>query len=613
MGIVETLLESSSHAIITMDSEGIITHINSQAMERFGLINHSSYSHPAGRIEEGDIVIIADTALGRDDDNFTLEQLESLGISDKFIRYGDMLVAVAEFGTEKNRRPAMWKSIKRGDSDFLHLETNIDGTDITVSINGRTADVKVHGICYSISYFQSIVQTVILDGKTHQVKFWNEKGYSARKEGIGSLLREGGSFIAKSPNFKVQVIGYHFSEFFEGKQFESDLRAIIDGDIQKCENREYEVNGYQLIASILPIKNDGGGGVTGIVVKFRRIEDIKATITERNEAIKAAEKNYRSEYLSENIDKNDNDEADFLRIFGNGRDMMDIKRSAYKLARLSCSILITGESGTGKTRMAKAISSVQIRKGPFIHVDCSTIAPTLFESEMFGYVSGAFTGANPKGKAGFFEEADGGTIFLDEIGELPPDIQAKLLNVIQNKTVYRVGSTRPIPVDVRIIAATNRDLRRGVSEGWFRTDLYYRLSAFTIELPPLRECSEDIIFLIDSLMGEMRKKYGTSEKYLSGEAFQKLLSYEWPGNIRELENVLERAVALTDSEIIYPEHLHIEEGISHLTLRDRLKKEEKRIIEAALLKAKGNRSAAMKELGVTKTIFYEKLKEYSIK
>ncbi|MCG4732166.1 sigma 54-interacting transcriptional regulator [Casaltella massiliensis] len=612
MGIVETLLESSSHAIITMDSEGIITHINSQAMERFGLINHSSYSHPAGRIEEGDIVIIADTALGRDDDNFTLEQLESLGISDKFIRYGDMLVAVAEFGTEKNRRPAMWKSIKRGDSDFLHLETNIDGTDITVSINGRTADVKVHGICYSISYFQSIVQTVILDGKTHQVKFWNEKGYSARKEGIGSLLREGGSFIAKSPNFKVQVIGYHFSEFFEGKQFESDLRAIIDGDIQKCENREYEVNGYQLIASILPIKNDGGG-VTGIVVKFRRIEDIKATITERNEAIKAAEKNYRSEYLSENIDKNDNDEADFLRIFGNGRDMMDIKRSAYKLARLSCSILITGESGTGKTRMAKAISSVQIRKGPFIHVDCSTIAPTLFESEMFGYVSGAFTGANPKGKAGFFEEADGGTIFLDEIGELPPDIQAKLLNVIQNKTVYRVGSTRPIPVDVRIIAATNRDLRRGVSEGWFRTDLYYRLSAFTIELPPLRECSEDIIFLIDSLMGEMRKKYGASEKYLSGEAFQKLLSYEWPGNIRELENVLERAVALTDSEIIYPEHLHIEEGISHLTLRDRLKKEEKRIIEAALLKAKGNRSAAMRELGITKTIFYEKLKEYSIK
>ena len=612
MGIVETLLESSSHAIITMDSEGIITHINSQAMERFGLINHSSYSHPAGQIEEGDIVIIADTALGRDDDNFTLEQLESLGISDKFIRYGDMLVAVAEFGTEKNRRPAMWKSIKRGDSDFLHLETDIDGTGITVSINGRTADVKVHGICYSISYFQSIVQTVILDGKTHQVKFWNEKGYSARKEGIGSLLREGGSFIAKSPNFKVQVIGYHFSEFFEGKQFESDLRAIIDGDIQKCENREYEVNGYQLIASILPIKNDGGG-VTGIVVKFRRIEDIKATITERNEAIKAAEKNYRSEYLSENIDKNDNDEADFLRIFGNGRDMMDIKRSAYKLARLSCSILITGESGTGKTRMAKAISSVQIRKGPFIHVDCSTIAPTLFESEMFGYVSGAFTGANPKGKAGFFEEADGGTIFLDEIGELPPDIQAKLLNVIQNKTVYRVGSTRPIPVDVRIIAATNRDLRRGVSEGWFRTGLYYRLSAFTIELPPLRECSEDIIFLIDSLMGEMRKKYGTSEKYLSGEAFQKLLSYEWPGNIRELENVLERAVALTDSEIIYPEHLHIEEGISHLTLRDRLKKEEKRIIEAALLKAKGNRSAAMKELGVTKTIFYEKLKEYSIK
>ena len=166
-------------------------------------------------------------------------------------------------------------------------------------------------------------------------------------------------------------------------------------------------------------------------------------------------------------------------------------------------------------------------------------------------VGGAFTGANPQGKAGFFESADGGTIFLDEIGEIPLQIQAKLLSVIQNKVVCRVGSTRSVPVDVRILAATNRDLRAEVAAGRFRQDLYYRLSAFSVELPPLRSCPEDVCFLIDRLMEKIPQKYGVPPRSLSGEAFGKLLAYNWPGNIRELENVLENAVALSESELIY--------------------------------------------------------------
>ena len=243
-------------------------------------------------------------------------------------------------------------------------------------------------------------------------------------------------------------------------------------------------------------------------------------------------------------------------------------------------------------------------------MDCATISPTLFESEMFGYVGGAFTGANPQGKAGFFEAAD---IFLDEIGEIPLQIQAKLLSVIQNKVVCRVGSTRSVPVDVRILAATNRDLRAEVAAGRFRQDLYYRLSAFSVELPPLRSCPEDVCFLIDRLMEKIPQKYGVPPRSLSGEAFGKLLAYNWPGNIRELENVLENAVALSESELIYAEHIHLEgTAPAPLTLKERLKREERQILRQTLAQCGGSRVKAMELLGLSKTVFYGKLKEYQL-
>ena len=275
-------------------------------------------------------------------------------------------------------------------------------------------------------------------------------------------------------------------------------------------------------------------------------------------------------------------------------------------------MLITGESGTGKSYMARAFSQAQPRKGAFVTVDCSTIAPSLFESEMFGYAGGAFTGADPKGRAGFFEEADGGTIFLDEIGEIPLDIQAKLLRAIQDKVVCRVGSTRLIPVDVRILAATNCTLREKVAAGQFRQDLYYRLSAFSLELPSLRNCQEDVYFLIDHLMEKIIQKYNMPKKVLSGEAVNKLLAYDWPGNIRELENVLESAAALSESDIIYAEHIPLEQTHVHMTLRQRLRREEEKIIRQTLAQCGGSRAQAMERLGLSKTVFYGKLKEYQI-
>ena len=603
MDILESVLDSSSHAIFTLDRDGIVTHINRRAKENFGLFNHSQQSHPAGRLEKGDLVILATTVMGGDDGGLQQEDLAVLGIRDKRIQPGDMVAAVGVFENEGAMRP-VYKFLRRRDAGAMSLETSWEGIGIQVNIDSKEVSVTVGGVTYAISYFMSICQCVVLDGATKQVKFWEEKGYSARKEGAGNLLR-GASFTAKSPGGEMDVVGYYFREFFEGDRFEEHLQQVLGGSAERYEDEEYQINGYPLSATILPVAENGA--VTGAIVKFRRFEDIRTTILERNTAISAVERRYRQS--ERELQKGDDV---FTSLFGNSAAMTALKRYAYRLSQLDCNVLITGESGTGKSLLARTIAQVQPRRGPFITVDCSTVTPTLFESEMFGYVGGAFTGANPKGKAGFFEEADGGTIFLDEIGEIPLNVQAKLLSVIQNKVLTRVGSTKTVPVDVRILAATNRNLRQEVAAGRFRQDLYYRISAFCVEMPSLRECQEDIYFLISGLMDRIRQKYCVPDKCLSGEAFNRLLSYDWPGNIRELENVLERAVALSESDIIYAEHIRLESEPVKLTLKEQLKAEEKRIIQQTLAQCGGSRIAAMERLGLSKTVFYGKLKEYQL-
>lgn len=606
MDILQSIMESSSQAMFVLDTEGNITHINQNAKKQFGLVNHCHAAHEAGRLAEGDIVVVADTFLGDDDGNLQPQELSAIGVRDKKIQKGDAVLAVGLYRVPGSC--GVYKYLRSRDiTDQFTLETEFEGFHIRVSIGGeeREARVEVDGESYAIPYFMSIAQLVAIDSRTRKVKFWEEKGYSARKESIGNLFR-GDSFIAKSPDFEINVVGYHYQNFFEGKVFDDDIRRVMTGEAAQYEDKEYEVNGYALVASLLPVMD--GAQVAGVIVRFRNIEYMKDTILERNTAIRSAERKYRE---SERMNFLDESNA-FSSLFGNSTAMASVKRRAFKLSQLDCNMLITGESGTGKSFLASAICQAQRRKGPFVTVDCSTITPTLFESEMFGYVGGAFTGANPKGKAGFFEEANGGTIFLDEIGEIPLNIQSKLLNVIQNKVVCRVGSTKMVPVDVRILAATNRNLKQEVATGRFRQDLYYRLSAFAIELPPLRNCREDIYFIIENLMEKIRTTYGMPEKCLSGEAFSKLLHYDWPGNIRELENVLESAVALSDTDIIYGEHIRLEGTPVQMTLRERLKEEERKIIQESLQQNRGNRAQTMKDLGLSKTVFYGKLKEYNI-
>lgn len=603
MDMLQSVMEASSQAMFTLDQEGTITHINQQTKDYFGLFNHSQYSHGPGRLEPGDLVIIADTSIGSDDGNLSPADLERLNIRDRKLRAGDRIAAVSQFDSPDCH--PVYKFLPGGDSATLELSTVWREIPLQVSIDGREASVSVGSSVYTIDYFWCIGQMVVLDGTTGQVKFWEEKGYSARKEGIGSLLR-GASFTGKSPGSEMKVTGYYFREFFEGALFERHLDQVMTGQAPEFRDMPYEINGYELVASILPV-TDSRGALNGVIVKFRNIEDIRVTIQERNNAIKSAERRYREREQAARPE-----EREFATLFGGGAATAAIRHRAYKLSQLDCNILITGESGTGKTYMAQALCKAQPRKGCFVTVDCSTIAPSLFESQMFGYAGGAFTGAAPRGKAGFFEEADGGTIFLDEIGEIPLDIQAKLLRAIQDKVICRVGSTRPIPVDVRILAATNCNLREKVAAGQFRRDLYYRLSAFSLELPSLRDCQEDVCFLIDHLMEKIIRKYGMSKKVLSGEAVNRLLAYDWPGNIRELENVLESALVLSESDIIYAEHIRLEQSPRRMTLRERLRQEEEKIIRQTLAQCGGSRVRAMEELGLSKTVFYGKLKEYQI-
>ena len=593
MDILQSVMDSSSHAMFTMDRQGIVTHINRQAKERFGLFNHSIYSHPAGRLEPGDIVILGTSVMGADDGNLAPEDLAVLGIQGHRLHGGDMLAAVGVY-QGAGVKP-VYKYLRSGAAG-LSLDVTFQGMPINVKITDREISVTVQDRVYTITYFICIGQMVVLDRRTKKVKFWEEKGYSARKEGIGSLLR-GGSFIAKSPEQEICVVGYHFREFFEGELFEEHLRQVLDGRSPGFADMAYEINGFALLASIMPIHD--GGQVVGIIVKFRNIEDIRTTIMERNTAIAAAERKFR-----ESSERSlPGEVGDALLGCGSSAAMRAARRRAYKLSQMDCNIFITGEPGTGRTKMAQSIQRVQPRGGPFVRADCSAIDPALLDAELFG---------REGGQPGLFREADGGTLLLDEVGEMPLSVQAKLLNAIRRGEVLPVGAARPVTVDVRLLAIAGPNLRDEVETGRFRQDLYYRLSAFSVEMPPLRDCREDIYLMANELMEQICQRYGMPEKSLSGEAFSKLINYDWPGNLRELENVLEGAAALSDSDIIYPEHIRLETEPAVQTLRQHLRQEERRYIQQTLAQCGGDRQQAMKLLDVSRSVFYERLKEYGL-
>jgi DNA-binding NtrC family response regulator len=312
-------------------------------------------------------------------------------------------------------------------------------------------------------------------------------------------------------------------------------------------------------------------------------------------------------------------------IIGKSGKIQEVAKKVQKVAQAKTTVLLLGESGTGKELFARAIHCLSPRKTySFVPINCAAIPRGLLESELFGHEKGSFTGAETK-KLGKFELADKGTIFLDEIGEMDLALQAKIMRVIQEGEIERVGGLKAIPVDVRVIAATNKDIKKAVSEGLFREDLYYRLSVFPITVPPLRERLEDIPLLVDFFTRKFCHEMKTAEKEVSQEVLDMLIGYPWKGNVRELENTIERSIILCDGNVILPEHVSLNpipvkpalgllpmDGSLEDTSKEALRLAETQRIRKALQETKGNKSRASELLKVSYKTLLTKIKEYEI-
>ena len=300
--------------------------------------------------------------------------------------------------------------------------------------------------------------------------------------------------------------------------------------------------------------------------------------------------------------------------WGNSQPMMDIRRSVEKIAPTDVTVLITGENGTGKDVLAREIHAMSSRKHrTMVCVDAGAITETLFESELFGHVKGAFTDAHAD-HVGKFEQANGGTLFLDEIGNIPLHLQAKLLRVLQNRVVTRVGSEKQIPIDIRLICATNMDLQKMVSEGRFREDLYYRINTVRMHLPALRERPSDVIPLAHRFLVRYATKYRRSVETIAPDAEQRLVSHAWSGNIRELQNVIEKAVILSEGRTLRLDDLSLDTSskATSVAATQTLEEAEEQTIRNTMARCGGNLSLVAKELGISRPTLYSKLKKYDI-
>ncbi|MBY0121788.1 sigma-54-dependent Fis family transcriptional regulator [Bacillus sp. S/N-304-OC-R1] len=306
-------------------------------------------------------------------------------------------------------------------------------------------------------------------------------------------------------------------------------------------------------------------------------------------------------------------------IKGNSATIQNAKNLAVKVAKTDATVLIQGESGVGKELFAQGIHDASFRKNqPFIPINCGAIPEALFESELFGYEKGSFTGAYKEGKAGKVEMADGGTLFLDEIGMLPLEMQVKLLRVLQEREVFRIGGNASIKVNIRVVAATNSDLKDMVKKGLFREDLYYRLNVVTLEIPPLRKRINDIPILVENFAQEFSAKYQKEMPTLLESAMEVFTNHHWPGNIRELRNVVERMIIFIDKSTIHAEDVMsiFPVEVNEIIVKEGLAQEkallEKDRIEQVLTETYRNKSAAAKKLGISRVSLYKKLKQYNI-
>ncbi|MBS1126864.1 MAG: sigma-54-dependent Fis family transcriptional regulator [Nitrospirae bacterium] len=562
---IDFILDSTHDGMIAVDRSGVVTLFNKAAERITGLQKETVVGHPA-------VEVIPNTRL-------------------------HIILSVGE--PELNQRQTLGNTVI-----------------ITNRVPIRDESENIVG---AVAVFRDITEISVL---TEQISdLWNvrsllEAVLESTADAI-SVADEQGNNIIVNPAYtritglpKEAVIGKHATvDIAEGESMH--MKVLQTGKPVKNVHMKVGPAKKEVIVNVAPIFIEGKiRGSVGVIQDISEIMSLNEELAHAKKLIRQLKARYTWD-----------------DIIGRSPAIVFAKEQAKRAAETPATVLLRGESGTGKELFAHAIHNASNRKkGQFVRVNCAALAEELLESELFGYAEGAFTGALKGGKRGFFEEACRGTIFLDEIGDISLNLQKKLLRVLQEKEITKVGSTIPIPADVRVIAATNADLEQKVKNGLFREDLYYRLNVLPIQIPPLRNIKDDIPLLTEHIIYKLNQSYGREVLQISDEAMKVLLNYDWPGNVRELENVIGRAMIniLPNGKTIDSAHLPLleSEKISKAffnadharmgTLEQVVSGAEEAAIIQTLRETGGNRQQAAKLLDIALRNLYYKIKKYNL-
>ncbi len=609
-------IDAIDQGLIVIDRKGLIKVYNQKAARIFGIDPRIGPGHEEGTIQNGDIVVISDNCLGKDDGNLKPDDLRKIGVDPEGIAAGDAVVAIGVMGARAGT--TCFKTAKTKNAP-LSISKTMNGVFIEafIDFNEKRLGIRANDHCFDFFYSIAAGHAVILSGKSLKIKFYQTRGYTARKEDIKSILN-GKRYTRKGPDAEIpKMYDRHISIFHPDSDIIDRLTQVAAGRAPKVILKESIINGIPVRCSILPIEDSGS--VTGALLKVEDIRELKILMLERDKAIESIQ------HLERQLERTRVQREAFKHIIGVSQKLQDAVNLACRASESDSTVLLLGESGTGKNLFAKAIhQSSSRRDGPFVYINCTSIPENLFESELFGYERGAFTGALSSGKPGLLERAHGGTVFLDEIAELPLTMQAKVLHFLQTRSFTRVGGLNPFTIDVRIICATNKNLEELVAQNIFREDLYYRINVFPITIPPLRERPEDISHLVRFLVPKLCEKLKRGPKHVNEDVMRLLKLYSWKGNVRELENVLERAINVCEGNTItvndLPEGFKKMAGVDQLVsvirigpLKKAVEQTERQLISKILDYTGGCRKEAIKTLGIGKTSFYQKVKKYRIK
>jgi len=515
--------------------------------------------------------------------------------------------------------------MKTGQAELMQKIT-IKGREY---ISNRSPIIKDGKIIGAVAVVQDSSELEKVSRELHYVKELNKELDAIIESSFDGLYITDGKGITLRLNKAFEMIsGINGNEFLGHCVDDIEKEGIVSESVTKLVLQRREpvtiIQNYKTgkiaLATGSPVF-DKNGELFRVVCNVRDITELNL-LNEKLERAQGLTQHYESELRSLRMRY-----AAPERLVVNSVEMRKLLDMVVRIAKVESTILITGETGTGKELIAQIIhENSSCREGPFIKVNCGAIPETLLESELFGYENGAFTGAKKEGKPGFFQLASGGTLFLDEIGELPLGLQVKLLRVLQNKEITRVGGTTPIKVDVRIVAATNRDLMEMVQNKQFRGDLYYRLNVLPIHVPPLRERKDDIPNLVVHFVQIFNQKYQLTKR-IAPEVIDLFMKYDWPGNVRELENLIERLVVITPGDVVnvqdLPVHITSEhpealtDNLSQITvsgivpLKDAVESVERQILQQAYAKYRTTRQMAA-ELKVDASTIVRKAAKYGI-